>query len=128
LTVDLGQVGTPLALFAAYDYFWPEDSDRLDRQYWEINVNAVYAEYFGGLQAQPYVGVGLNVATTSVKGHTIGGLPIDRSDTNYGLNALAGFKWKLARIAPYVELRYVLEGSKQFVITGGLDLTVAGIP
>jgi hypothetical protein len=100
----------------------------LDRQYWEVNVNAVYAEHIGGPQAQPYAGVGLNVAKKAVKGQTIGGLPIDRSETNYGLNALAGFKWKLSRIAPYVEFRYVLEGSKQFVITGGLDIAVASVP
>ncbi len=128
LTVDLSQMGTPLAFFGTYDYFWPEDSDLLDRQYWEININAVYAEYIGGPQAQPYAGIGLNIAHTSVKGETLGGLPIDRSETNYGINALAGFKWKLTRVAPYIEFRYVIEGSRQLVITGGLDLAVAGIP
>jgi hypothetical protein len=70
----------------------------------------------------------LNIAHTSVKGETLGGLPIDRSETNYGINALAGFKWKLTRVAPYIEFRYVIEGSRQLVITGGLDLAVAGIP
>lgn len=50
------------------------------------------------------------------------------SDTNYGLNLLAGVKWKLTRVAPYLEFMYVTESSEQLVITGGLDLTASELP
>ena len=42
--------------------------------------------------------------------------------TKYGANLLGGTRYKLGRIAPFFELRYIIEGGEQFVITAGVDL------
>lgn len=117
-TVDLSP-RAPVALIGTYDYFWPSTVPLIDRQYWEVNVNAVYVQSVSGPQAQTYVGLGLNIADFSAEDRSTGET---ESRTEYGLNILGGTRYKVNRLAPFFEIRYTIEGSQQLVITLGLDL------
>ena len=44
----------------------------------------------------------------------------DSSDTDLGINLLAGTQFGTKAVTPFVELRVELAGGEQFVITGGL--------
>ncbi len=119
VTLDLSPQRIPIALFGTYDYFWPSNVAGVNREYWEVNFNAVYAQGVYGPEAQTYVGLGLNIAhptgTSILTGER-------EEDTNTGLNILGGTKYKLGRLAPYFELRYTVAGSEQLTLTLGFDL------
>jgi hypothetical protein len=123
VTADLSPRRIPIALFGTYDYFWPSSPFGINREYWELNFNAVYSQGVYGPQAQTYVGLGLNVA--NAKGTNVASGEVEEN-TSYGLNLIGGSKYKLGRMAPYFELRYTIEGSQQLVLTLGVDLILAG--
>jgi len=122
VTLDLSPRRMPITLFGTYDYFWPSSPFGINREYWEMNFNAVYSQGVYGPQAQTYVGLGLNVA--HAKGTAVATGEVDET-TEYGLNIIGGSKYKLGRLAPYFELRYTVEGSQQLVLTLGVDLILA---
>jgi hypothetical protein len=124
-TLDLTPRGIPVAVFGTYDYFWWDDIPLYDRSYWEVNINAVFVQMVGGPQAQSYFGLGLNIADFSVKERATGE---ESGTTDYGLNLLGGSKYKVSRLAPYFEIRYVIEGSEQLVLTLGLDVLLGREP
>jgi hypothetical protein len=118
-TYDLSPRGVPLAIYATYDYFWPRSTALLQRDYWEVNINAAFVQPVGGPRAQSYFALGLNIADFSTRDPISGE---SASTTKYGLNLIGGSKYKLSRLAPFFEIRYVIEGSKQLVLTAGVDL------
>lgn len=122
LTVDLSPNGPPVAFVAAYDWFFPQVPVGIKADYWEVNVNALFVQTLYRAENVSYVGLGLNVAHIKAEGETIGGISGDEEDTKYGLNLVGGTRYKFERFAPFFELRYIIEGGKQFVITAGLDL------
>ena len=109
--------GTPLEGHASFDYFFPDEPPGTDLSYWEINANLVYLIPGVRGPVAPYVGGGLNVAHASVD---VGLL--SASDTQAGLNLVAGTKFKLraSRMTPFAELRLELSGGEQFVLAGGI--------
>lgn len=119
LTWDLSPRGTPLAIIGAFDWFFQQVPVTIDAEYWEINVNAVYIQSIYSPEAVSYVGGGLNIARIKEERRT-GGVIVN--DTKYGANLVGGTRYKLGRIAPFFELRYIIKGGEQFVLTAGLDL------
>jgi hypothetical protein len=119
LTWDLSPKGTPLAFIGAFDWFFPSVPRNAD--YWETNVNVVFIRSIYRPEAVSYVGGGLNIARFKAEG-TIAGQPYTEEYTKYGANLVGGTRYKLGRFAPFFELRYIIEGGKQFVITAGVDL------
>lgn len=102
-----------LEVIASFDIFFPDGA--LD-DYWEINGNAVYNfEIVGAPSLRPYAGGGLNIAHFGYDDED----PRD-DDTELGLNLLAGTKFPLEGLTPFVELRGEVSGGEQLVITGGL--------
>lgn len=94
----------------SFNVFFPEG----DLDWWEINGNLIYnfriedAEVF-----RPYAGGGLNVTRLDAPG-------VD-GDTQLGLNVLGGAKFPNdGPVTPYLELRGIIEGGEQLVITGGI--------
>lgn len=101
-----------LEVIGSVDVFFPDE----DFDYWEINGNAVYNfEIVGAPSLRPYAGGGLNVAHVDFDDDVPGG----DSDTDLGLNLLAGSKFPLERFTPFVEVRGEISGGEQLVITGG---------
>lgn len=103
-----------LEVIGSVDIFFPDG----DFDYWEINGNAVYNfEIVGAPSLRPYAGGGLNVAHFDFDDNVLeddGG-----SDTELGLNLLAGSKFPLEGFTPFVEVRGEISGGEQLVITGG---------
>ncbi len=125
-TVDLTPKMKPVAFVATYDYFWPQDLVLVNREYWEVNVNAMFMQRIygrGAGHAAGYFGLGLNIADITEKSKTTGEETF--TDTRYGLNILGGTKYKVGRVAPFFEFGFTIEGSKQFKITAGLDLALS---
>lgn len=104
-----------LEVIGSVDIFFPDG----DFDYWEINGNAVYNfEIVGAPSLRPYAGGGLNVAhrdpdSVEAPADDVG------SDTDVGLNLLAGSKFPLEGFTPFVEVRGEISGGEQLVITGG---------
>lgn len=102
-----------LEVIGSVDIFFPDG----DFDYWEINGNAVYNfEIVGAPSLRPYAGGGLNVAHVDFDDDVPGG----QSDTDLGLNLLAGSKFPLEGLTPFVEVRGEISGGEQLVVTGGL--------
>lgn len=120
LTLDLSPTATPLAFIGAFDWFFVQVPRGIDAEYWEVNINAVYIQTIYRPEAVSYIGGGLNIATVKST-RTIDDTLLE-DDTRYGANLLGGTRYKLGRFAPFFELRYIIEGGKQFVITAGVDL------
>lgn len=120
LTLDLSPSATPLAFIGAFDWFFLQVPRGIDAEYWEVNVNVVYIQSIYSLEAVTYVGGGLNVATVKST-RTIDGVLLE-DDTRYGANLVGGTRYKFGLLAPFFELRYIIEGGEQFVITAGVDL------
>lgn len=120
LTLDLSPRGMPLAFIGAFDWFFPNVPPAFDAEYWEININAVYIQSIYRPEAVSYFGGGLNIATVKSV-NTIDG-QVFEDETKYGANLVGGTRYKLGRFAPFFELRYIIEGGKQFVLTAGVDL------
>lgn len=101
-----------LEVIGSIDIFFPDG----DFDYWEINGNAVYNfEIVGAPSLRPYAGGGLNVAHFDADDDVPGG----DSDTDLGLNLLAGSKFPLEGFTPFVEVRGEISGGEQLVVTGG---------
>jgi len=109
--------GTPLEAHAAFDYFFPDEAPGVDLGFWEINANVAYL--IPGVRAAltPYVGGGINIAHTSADFGVL-----STSDTDAGLNLIAGAKFKLrgSPLTPFAELRIELGGGDQFVLSAGI--------
>ena len=96
-------------LIGSFLYFFPEDEGIFDRDYWELNADAVYVLRSADLR--PYVGSGLNVARFS----TDDGFD-EVSDTELGLNLIGGLR---VGDGFFAEARVQLSGGEQFLVTSG---------
>jgi opacity protein-like surface antigen len=100
-----------------FDWFFPDEPVGQDRTYWEVNGNLAYNFNIQSAPSiSPYVGGGLNIAHLSKEFED----GRDSSDTDLGINLLAGTQFGTKAVTPFVELRVELAGGEQFVITGGL--------
>ncbi len=108
---------TPLDGIASFDYFFPSHPSGTTAHYWEINGNVVYRiPHVRSRTFAPYVGGGLNIAHASASAGTL-----SASATKAGLNLLGGTTFKVkGEITPFAELRGIVGGGKQVVITGGI--------
>jgi len=116
---DFRQMDEPVAVFGTFDWFFPPSASGVDNTYYEFNLNAVY---MGGVNPKldTWVGLGLNVARfrSEVDGTEVASF--DRA----GLNLVGGARGKFGSgLGAFFEIRYEIEGGKQFVLTGGLDYT-----
>ena len=88
----------------------------VDGSYWNLNVDLKYRV----ASNQPnwlYVGGGLNLARASAGGE---------SDTDAGLNLLAGAESLKGRIHPFAEARLVLSDGSRFQLAAGINITIGG--
>lgn len=126
VTVDLRPKLIPVMIAGSYDYFWPGETLLRDFDYWEVNVNALFIQRVFGVgvsgSAAGYVGIGLNVSTPSV---TVKETGQKTSDTELGLNLLAGTKYRTGRVAPYFDFGFTFWGPEQIKFTLGLDVALA---
>lgn len=111
-----GVAGVPqyagLEFAGSFNIFFPDP----DFDYWEVNGDLLYNfEIRDVTSIRPYAGGGLNIARFTDIG------PDDRSDTDLGINVVGGAKFpNSGPVTPYLELRGVIEGSDQIVLTGGI--------
>ncbi len=113
------QVGLPverLAFIGSFDWYFPSDVVGVDINYWEINANVKYGIPINNALFGPYVGSGLNFAHASV---SIPGFP-GVSDSDLGLNLMAGTSFNTGRYHPFAELRLEVGGGEQVILAGGL--------
>lgn len=121
---DLGiggrvQVGLPverLAFIGSFDWYFPSDIGGVNINYWEINANVKYGIPVNNALFGPYVGSGLNFAHASVSAQGLPGL----SDSDLGLNLMAGTSFNTGRYNPFAELRFEIGGGEQVILAAGL--------
>lgn len=97
-------------LITEFNWFFP-DCDECS--FFEINGNL--AVPITAQTIDPYAGLGINIARAAVD---VGTETI--SDTDVGLNLLAGLRFNLGTLGAYTEGRFVVSGAEQFVLTFGL--------
>lgn len=121
---DLGiggrvQVGLPmerLAFIGSFDWYFPSDAAGVSINYWEINANVKYGIPVNNALFGPYVGSGLNFAHASISAQGFPGA----SDSDLGLNLMAGTSFNTGRYHPFAELRLEIGGGEQLILAGGL--------
>jgi len=121
---DLGiggrvQVGLPregLAFIGSFDWFFPSGTAGASFNYWEINANVKYGIPVNSDMFGPYVGAGLNFAHASFSAEGFEGV----SDSNLGLNLMAGTSFNTGRFEPFAELKLEIGGGEQLILAGGL--------
>jgi opacity protein-like surface antigen len=102
-------------VIGSFDYFFPDCPEDLDCSYWEINANVAVPLVVSGFS--PYVGTGLNIARVSIDAEEVDGF--GGSETDIGLNLLAGLRIPVGGISGFGEVRYELAGGEQLVFTLG---------
>ena len=100
-----------LRLMVAYDYYFPNSPI----QYWELNGNVAWGFRLAPARLALYVGGGVNIARSGVRG-----VP-NSAVTDLGANLLAGLRFATGtRATPYVELRPELGGGNRLVLSAGV--------
>jgi hypothetical protein len=106
--VPIRNFGQGLRGIGSLDLFFPERGN-----YFELNGNIAYGFSIEGNNSLfPYVGSGLSLA------HMSGGN--NNSDTDLGLNLLAGTAFAAEHLRPFVEARFEVGGGEQLVFTAGV--------
>jgi hypothetical protein len=125
VTLDLTPKFIPLMIAGSYEYFWPGETLTRDFDYWEVNVNALFVQRVYGAAARAhasgYFGVGLNLSHPTA---TVKGTGESTSETDVGVNILAGTKYRTGRVAPYFDIGFTLWGPEHFKITFGIDVAL----
>jgi len=107
LQVPLGPQ-VPLDFQGGVNLFFPDGPG----EYFEVNANLWYdIPTSGATNVVPYVGGGINLGHQRISGF---------SDTDVGLNLGGGARFVFANTTPFIEARFVVSGSEQFVIGGGV--------
>ncbi|MEX2527929.1 MAG: hypothetical protein WEA09_09870 [Gemmatimonadota bacterium] len=105
LLTNLG--GSNFETVASVDRFFPDNN----LNWWDFNANLFYHFHLANTHTVlPYLGGGLNVARLS-SGNS--------ANNEAGLNLAGGIRFP-GSISPFVEVRAVVSGAEQIVITGGL--------
>jgi len=100
----------PLSGIATVNLFFPGNGVT-----WvEGNYNVVYNFHIASSpKVVPYAGAGLNFVYVDV--NNVG------SDTQFGLNIVGGTEFRNSgRVTPFIEIRGVIDGGDQLVLTGGI--------
>lgn len=98
-----------------FDVWFPDDRGTTDVSAWEANGNLAYNFVVEDSSLNPYAGAGLSIFHFSIEDDGF-----DDDDTQLGLNFFGGLKFPGQSMTPFVEIRGVLEGAEQVVITGGI--------
>ncbi|WP_425154917.1 hypothetical protein [Candidatus Palauibacter sp.] len=129
---DVPWVAPGVWVAASFDYFFPDSGlgdPGGDYDYRELNVNVLGdLSIARATNLVPYIGGGANFAWQEVPSGSDEGSD-DGSDEGegsseslFGLNLVAGFRFPLVGFTPFVELRYELQGGEQLLIAGGVLL------
>jgi hypothetical protein len=123
---DLGIGGRVLAnveslehwdFVGTFDVWFPDDGPNTDVSAWEANGNLAYNFLIEDSELSPYAGAGLSIFHVSVENENTSA---DFDDTDLGVNFFGGLKFPGGSVTPFVEIRAVLEGADQVVVTGGV--------
>ncbi len=111
LDLPLATRGQDMRLLTEFDYFFPDAPFR----YWEFNGDLAWGLRLADTRLSLYLGGGLNVARSSVRG-----LP-GSGTTDLGANLLVGLRIPTAsRLTPYIELRPEFGGGNRLVLSTGV--------
>ena len=123
LAIDDGPFQNLFGSATASYYFWDCGSsvpDTTDCGFIEFNGNAGVPFTIEDSALEGYLGTGLHVARFSVDhGGAVDESPLF-SDTEIGLNLLAGMKFPLSDLTGFVEGKFGLVGAEQFVLSAGI--------
>ena len=97
-----------------FDYYFIDCPNGADCSYWELNPSLAIPIKTPSLR--PYFGAGLNIAHASVDAGPFG----DVSDTDTGVNLLAGLKFPLGTAEAFTEARISLGGGEQLALSFGI--------
>ena len=100
-------VANRLEFYPSFDYFFVDDGS-----FWNLNADLKYRIAQASIRWL-YVGAGLNIARVSN----------GASDTNAGLNLLAGAESLKGRIHPFAEFRFTAGDGSTAQIAAGLNFT-----
>ncbi len=128
VSVPLPEVDENLSVVADFGFFFPDDhgSEGVDRDYWELNGDALYSFPLENTSFTPWVLAGINIAHGSVVRDGSGFGDRSSDDTEIGLNIGGGGTFGTGPVAPFVGVKFELSGGEGAVLFGGLAFTVGG--
>ena len=103
-------IGTQLELYPSFNLFLVDGAT-----VWALNGDVKYRLPLEGEWL--YLGGGLNVSVVDVGG---------ASDSNVGLNLIAGFESRKGNIHPFGEVRFTVGDGSTAQLVGGLNFTLGG--
>lgn len=103
----VGLPGFPITVNPSLETYFIEDVTRL-----QIDVNALYLFGVNNVAFTPYAGAGLGV--NYIKPENLD------SETDAGLNLIAGANFGFGRLSPFAEARINVAGSTNVGLRGGL--------
>lgn len=114
---DIGGLDLPIKAKPSIDYYFVDNLTLLT-----FDANAIYEFDLEGGTIEPYAGAGLGISYWSFDDDAFGGIDVDASDTNVGLNLLGGAVFGGGSLRPFAEARFNTDDL--FTLTGGLLFAV----
>jgi hypothetical protein len=99
------------------DYFFGDEAAGVDVSWIDLNAGII-APVSIAPSFRPYLGGGLNLAFVSAESDEE---PVfETTDTDLGINILAGWRGATTNFTPFLEVRGVIVGQEQVVFTAGV--------
>lgn len=107
-------VAAPVILNPAFDYYFTEGNLNV----YQFSANVLYPIRYPGMR--PYVGAGIGISRISLDrdGRRFG--TFERSDTDVGLNLIAGAVFRTGNMRPFVQGQITFGDLDLFTVAGGL--------
>ncbi len=118
----IGAAVLPFIINPSVDYYFLDDAtlsgESIDRSLYTIDLNALYEFGPNTVVFTPYAGVGVGITNFSADTEIA---DIETDDTSIGANFIAGARFHLGVIKPFVQAKINVGGDYQlFGVMGGL--------
>lgn len=119
----ISTIGLPVVINPAFDYYFLDEDDFGDASFFQFTVNALYEFGYENRLFTPYAGPGLSISRYSADEDLVGG---DVDNTDLGINLLAGARFGLGSLTPFIQAQFALGGDiEPAAISAGLLFRVS---
>lgn len=112
----ISTIGLPVVINPAFDYYFVDEDEVDAASFFQFTTNALYEFGYENQVFTPYAGPGLSISRASN----------GSSDTDLGLNLVAGARFGLGSLTPFIQAQFALGGDYEpAAISAGLLFRVS---
>lgn len=119
VVLGLDRVVAGLETAGTFDYFFPGEGAAANVASWEGTAGLLYRVPAASSGIVPYGGLGFDAAHYRASVEALG-TDLTGSETRYGTNLMVGILFGTGRTTPFLEARFTLGGSEQFLMSAGV--------